>query len=153
LPDDVVRGRAHRFLAHLGLSEARQRRLGTYSKGMRGKVVLAAALLHDPQVLLLDEPLSGLDVASQALVASLLRQMAGAGRDILYSSHVLEQVEDLCDVLVLLHEGRVLWHGRVADLRQQHAGGRLSAIFLRMTASPGGGRSFTWAQLLGSGGA
>lgn len=150
LSEDVLRGRADRFLKHLGLTDARQRRLGTFSKGMRGKTLLAAALLHDPKVLILDEPLSGLDPASQRLVSDLLREMAGAGRTVLYSSHVLEQVEQVCDVLVLLHQGRLLWHGAIAELRERHAGARLSDVFLKMTASPGGGRPSTWAELLGA---
>ena len=145
----TLQGRADRLLAHLGLAEARKRRLGTFSKGMRGKVLLAAALLHDPAVLILDEPLSGLDVASQALVGELLREMARNGRTILYSSHVLEQVESHCDVLLLLHAGKLLWHGSLDDLRAGHDGAALAAIFLAMTAGPDGGKATTWSELLG----
>ena len=149
LPEDTWRPRADRFLTHLGLQDARQRRLGTYSKGMRAKVLLAAALLHDPQVLILDEPMSGLDVESQRVVSVLLREMTAAGRTVLYSSHVLEQVEQLCDVLVLLHRGSLLWHGSIEELRTKHGDASLSEIFLRMTHS-GDGRALSWAELLGA---
>lgn len=144
---DVLQGRADRFFSHLGLTEARRRRLGTYSKGMRAKVLLAAALLHEPAVLVLDEPLSGLDVASQRLVADLLREFATAGGTVIYSSHVLEQVERLCDVLVLLHEGRLLWEGHVEALTSSRGGAPLAEVFLRMTSSADG-RKVSWAELL-----
>jgi len=147
LPDATWRGRAERFLAHLELQDARTRRLGTFSKGMRAKVLLAAALLHDPQVLILDEPMSGLDVPSQQRLVRLLAEFAASGRTVLYSSHVLEQVERACDVLVLLHQGNLLWCGDVADLRARHEGASLPEIFLRMTHAEAGA-SLTWAQLL-----
>ena len=75
-------------------------------------------------------------------------EMSAAGGTVLYSSHVLEQVEQVCDVLVLLHQGRLLWQGRVADLRAKHAGARLADIFLSMTHSVGA-QPMSWADLLG----
>jgi ABC-2 type transport system ATP-binding protein len=153
LPRETIFGRAERILDHFGLGAAdRARRLGTYSKGMRRKVLVTAALLHDPPLLLLDEPMDGLDVMSQRKLADLLREFAGGERTVLYSSHVLEQVERLCDTLVFLHEGKLMWHGDVAALRERHDDAPLSDIFLRMTA-PGFSSDVSWAQLLGSGGA
>lgn len=148
LEEATWRPRADRFLSHLGLDDARDRRLGTFSKGMRSKTLLAAALLHDPQVLVLDEPLNGLDVAGQRLLTSLMAELAAAGRTVIYSSHVLEQVERACGTLVLIHEGRLLWHGRVDELRAAHDDAPLADVFLRMTAPRDGGRPARWADLL-----
>ena len=150
LPEATWRPRADRLLRHLGLHDDRTRRLGTYSKGMRSKALLAVALLHDPQVLVLDEPLNGLDVAGQRLLTSLLREVADAGRTVLYSSHVLEQVERACDILVLLHQGRLLWTGRVHELRAAHGGAPLADVFVAMTEPRAQGRPVSWAELLGA---
>ena len=111
---------------------------------------MTAALLHDPPVLILDEPMDGLDVASQRRLADLLVQLAAGGKTVLYSSHVLQQVEEICQYLVLIHEGRLLWQGAVADLRREHADAPLTDIFLRMTHQDGAA-PVAWADLLGDG--
>lgn len=144
----TLQGRIDRFLEHFELGAERGRRLGTYSKGMRRKVLVSAALLHDPRVVLLDEPLDGLDVASQKKVVDLLAEVAARGATVLYSSHVLPQVEDICEHLVVIHEGRVRFEGAMADLRARHDGDRLSDAFLRITVEGGNGTR-SLAQLLG----
>jgi ABC-2 type transport system ATP-binding protein len=142
--------RAERLLAHFELTEQLDDRLASFSKGMRRKVLVAAALLHDPPVLFLDEPMDGLDVASQRRLASLLVQLVREGKTVLYSSHVLQQVEEICEHLVLIHEGRLLWQGEVAELRHEHDGAALTDIFLRMTHQDGD-EPASWAELLGEG--
>ena len=114
---------------------------------MRQKVLLAAALLHDPEILVLDEPLSGLDVSSVLVVKALLRELAARGRVILYSTHLLEIAERLCARVLILHGGAVVADDSVSNLRglQPVAGGRL----LRLGAGgrPGARRprgSWTW---------
>ncbi len=150
LDPQVGLGRAERILAHFALTGVLDDRLASFSKGMRRKVLVTAALLHDPPVLLLDEPMDGLDVASQRRLADLLVQLAAGGKTVVYSSHVLQQVEEICQRLVLIHEGRLLWHGEVADLRREHGGAPLTDIFLRMTHQDSGS-TVAWADLLGGG--
>jgi len=146
-----ARDRATRLLEYFGVVERRGERLASFSKGMRRKVLATAALLHDPQVLMLDEPMDGLDVASQRKLASLLTDLAAAGKTILYSSHVLQQVEELCHHLVLIHRGHLLWRGELALLRREHGGAPLRDIFLEMTAGSAE-EPVSWHDLLtGSG--
>jgi ABC-2 type transport system ATP-binding protein len=104
------------------LSKERFRRLVTFSKGMRQKVLIAAALIHDPRVLLLDEPLSGLDVMSSMLVKDLLAALARDGRAVLYSSHVLDVVERVCDRVLIIHKGSLIADGTPEELKA--SGGR-----------------------------
>ncbi|MEZ4386768.1 MAG: ABC transporter ATP-binding protein [Candidatus Krumholzibacteriia bacterium] len=146
----VALRRAERLLAHFELSGVLDNRLASFSKGMRRKVLVTAALLHDPPVLFLDEPMDGLDVASQRRLADLLQQLAREGKTVLYSSHVLQQVEEICQDLVLIHEGRLLWQGEVAALRAEHQGRTLTDIFLDMTHDAGRA-AVSWADLLGDG--
>lgn len=139
--------RAERLLDHFELGDVLDDRLASFSKGMRRKVLVTAALLHDPQVLFLDEPMDGLDVASQRRLADLLLQLASEGKAVLYSSHVLQQVEEICQDLLLIHRGRLLWQGEVAALRREHEGQPLTDIFLAMTHEAGS-TDVSWAALL-----
>ncbi len=150
LAPEVGRRRTERLLGYFELSDDLDRRLATFSKGMRRKVLVVAALMHDPPVLLLDEPMDGLDVPSQRLLADLLRRLAAGGKTVVYSSHVLQQVQEVCEDLVLIHHGRLLWHGSVARLRAEHGGDALTDIFLRLTHQDAG-RDVAWADLLGDG--
>jgi ABC-2 type transport system ATP-binding protein len=118
LPQDDLDDRIDELLALLGLQEHRRQALASYSKGMRQKVLIAAALLHDPQVLILDEPLSGLDVTSVLVVKALLRELASRGRIILYSTHLLEIAERMCARVLILHQGRVVADDSVLNLRE-----------------------------------
>ncbi len=101
----------------LALYEHRHAALSSYSKGMRQKVLIAAALLHNPHILIFDEPLSGLDVTSAMIFRSLVKKLAGEGKIILYSSHVLEVVEKVCSSVIILHKGRVVADDSVEGLR------------------------------------
>lgn len=131
--DDLVRARAERLFEHFGLTEDRDRRLGGFSKGMRRKVLVSAAVLHDPRVVLLDEPLDGLDVPSQDKVIGLLRDLASQGRTVLLSSHVLEQIESICDHLVVIADGHAVWQGGLDVLRAENPGRPLREVFRAMT--------------------
>ena len=148
LAPTVVHERMDRLFEHLELQEARHRRLGTFSKGMRRKVLVASAVLHDPRVVLLDEPLDGLDVPSQDKVIGLLRDLAGDGRGVLLSSHVLEQVSEICDHLVVLSQGQVVWQGDLADLCARYEGRTVREIFRSLTVG-GDTRATLLADLLG----
>ena len=122
-----------RALATVELSDAADRGLGTYSKGMRQKILISAALLHDPSVLVFDEPLSGLDVTAALVVRHLVRELARAGKMVLYSSHMLEVVEKICSEVIVLHRGRVVAHDSVEKLREIMALESLEEVFAELT--------------------
>ena len=111
------RRRAEAALAEVGLSEAGDRRLGGFSKGMRQRVKLAQALAHDPEVLLLDEPLTGMDPVSRRRIADLIKRLGRAGRTVLMSTHILHEVEAVTRRVLLIHNGRILAEGDVREIR------------------------------------
>lgn len=111
-----IRQRAPALLERVGLTEAAGRRLRGFSKGMRQRFGLAAALLHDPPLLLLDEPLSGLDPAGRLLVKEVILEQRRLGRTVLLCSHVLADVQELCDRVVVLHRGEVVRSGTIHEL-------------------------------------
>ncbi|MEC7584031.1 MAG: ABC transporter ATP-binding protein [Planctomycetota bacterium] len=114
--------RAGALLTDLGLGEHMHRRIGEYSKGMRQRVRLAQALGHRPSFLLLDEPMNGLDPMARRELAQRMRSLSEQGIGILVSSHVLHELEAMVDRVVLIHQGRLMAEGRVADLRGQLRG-------------------------------
>ncbi len=107
-----------RAIALVGLEAARDRPIGTYSKGMRTRAKLAAALVHEPRILLLDEPFNGLDPRGRIAMIDLLRNLAAAGRTIVFSSHILEEVERLADRIVVVHAGRLAAAGDFRAIRR-----------------------------------
>jgi ABC-2 type transport system ATP-binding protein len=120
------------LLALLGLSTARFSAIASYSKGMRQKVLLASALLHDPDLVILDEPFSGLDVSAAQVLKAVLKGLASAGKMILYSSHVLEVVEKVATRVIILHKGRIVADGSVAELRSMMTLPSLEQIFTQL---------------------
>jgi ABC-2 type transport system ATP-binding protein len=119
LPDAVARRRIDTLLTIFGLQTDRDAPMSAYSKGMRQKILLSAALVHNPSLVVLDEPCSGLDVGATLMVRSLIQKLAAAGRIIIYSSHELEMVEKVCNEVLILREGRVAAHATTAALREQ----------------------------------
>ena len=124
--------RAHRLLALLGLESWRHSQISAYSKGMKQRVLIAAALLHNPRLLIFDEPLSGLDVVSARLFKDLLLELKSEGRTVLYISHVLEVVEQVCDRVVVLGKGRVLADAAPAELKRTMAHSSLEDVFAEL---------------------
>jgi len=120
------------LLKLFSLERERHAALSSYSKGMRQKVLIAAALLHDPDVLIFDEPLSGLDVTSALIFRHLVKSLARQGKTILYSSHVLEVVEKVCSQVVILHKGRLVAHDSVEQLRDLMSLPSLEEIFSQL---------------------
>jgi ABC-2 type transport system ATP-binding protein len=114
-PDEATR-RRDALAERLELTSELDKPAGEYSKGMKQKLLLIAALQHDPSVLLLDEPLDGLDVAAQEELKAMLRERAGAGGAVVYSSHILEVVERVCDRVGILHRGDLAAVGRPRDI-------------------------------------
>jgi len=107
-----------RAIGLVELQDAQDRPIGTYSKGMRQRVKVAAALVHDPPILLLDEPFNGMDPRQRLHMMDLLRQMAGEGRTILFSSHILEEVERLAEQVLVIVAGRLAASGNFRDIRR-----------------------------------
>ena len=114
-----ARQRARETLVRVGLEAAMDRSVSTYSKGMRQRFKLAQALVHDPDVLVLDEPLNGLDPPGRRELGALIAAEGREGRAVLVSSHILHEVESLCDRVLFLHTGRVLAEGTVRDIRAE----------------------------------
>jgi len=117
-PAEITR-RIDALLAIFGLETERDAPMSAYSKGMRQKILLSAALIHNPSIVVLDEPCSGLDVGATLVIRSLIQRLAAAGRIVVYSSHELEMVERVCTEVLILREGRVAAHAPTATLRQQ----------------------------------
>jgi len=121
------------LLRLIGLWEDRHSPLAGYSKGMRQKVLLMASVLHDPELLILDEPFSGLDVNASMILRGLLDSLAERGKAVLYSSHVLEVVEKVCNTVLILRKGRVVAHDSVAHLRDLMEKSSLEGVFAQLT--------------------
>ncbi len=128
----VASERIDGLLRYFELYDDRHVPISAYSKGMRQKVLLAAALLHNPELLLLDEPFSGLDVGSALIVRSLIGELAGRGKVVLFSSHELETVERLCSHIVILHRGRVVADDSIERLRTLMSLPTLEDIFSQL---------------------
>jgi ABC-2 type transport system ATP-binding protein len=133
--DVMLDQRVARLLRLFQLHDSRYRTMSAYSKGMRQRVLLAAALLHNPDLLVLDEPFSGLDVNAGLLFRALLTLLAARGRMVLFSTHRFDMVEKLCSRVVILSSGRLVAERRLADIdRAGH--GSLEEIFVRVTDQP-----------------
>ncbi len=134
LPRPVLDAKLDRFLHLFNLWDDRHCPLSSFSKGMRQKILLSAALMHDPELLILDEPLSGLDVTTAIVLRELLRGLASQGKMILYCSHVLEVLEKACTSVLILSHGRVLAHDTLENLRSRENQSSLEGIFAQLTS-------------------
>ena len=132
LPEKQVDDRAHQLLELLSLRDARWAPISSYSKGMKQRVLIAAALLHDPDLLIFDEAQSGLDIANALLFRHLLRALAARGKAVLYISHVLELVEKICDHIIVIFKGRIVADDSVARLRELMQLPSLEQIFAQL---------------------
>src|SRR5664279_3823084 len=128
----VLETKARYLLKLLGLESWQYSPISTYSKGMRQRVLLAAALLHDPKLLIFDEPLSGLDVASARLFKDLLEMLAKNGKAVLYISHVLETVEQVCDRVIVIAKGHVLADAAPSELKTLMSLPNLESVFAQL---------------------
>lgn len=126
--------RTARLIETLRINDYVDQLTESYSHGMKQKLVLAAALLHDPQVLVVDEPMVGLDPRSMKVVRDLFRRHADNGRTVFLSTHLLEVTEALADRIAIIHRGRIVAQGTLAELRREQASHRtLEEIFLQLT--------------------
>jgi ABC-2 type transport system ATP-binding protein len=120
------------MLGFLGLAGQEDKRMDTFSKGMKQKVLIISGLLHDPKIIFLDEPLSGLDANSVILVKEIIQRLAAAGKTIFYCSHMMDVVERVCDRIVLINGGRITADGSMEELRQG-SDSSLEGLFAELT--------------------
>jgi ABC-2 type transport system ATP-binding protein len=137
IPEDEATQRIERFGQFFELTSEtlRQKQLSAYSKGMRQKVVITAALLHNPQIVFLDEPLNGLDANAALSLKTLITSLAHEGKTIVYCSHILDVVERICERVVIIHEGSIVADGTVAQLLEQTGEKSLEHVFNKLTAT------------------
>jgi ABC-2 type transport system ATP-binding protein len=135
IPPHAALDRIRQFIAFFDLSmeTLTDKLLGAYSKGMRRKVVITAALLHNPPVVFFDEPLDGLDANAAVGFKALIQTLAKEGKTIVYSSHILDVVERVCDRVIIIDKGRLLLDGRPDELVASHGAGTLEKLFTQLT--------------------
>ena len=135
IPAAAARERIQEFLAFfdLGMSTLTDKLLAACSKGTRRKVAIIAALLHNPQVIFFDEPLDGLDASASAGFKALIQSLARSGRTVVYSSHLLDVVERVCDRVIVIDRGRLILDGVPGELLAAHGEATLERLFTRLT--------------------
>ena len=112
--------RAHEVLEYVGLKEQRYRKIGTFSSGMKQATKLACALIHDPEILICDEPTNGLDQRSREIMLNTLRNtVKEGGRTVLMSGHVMDDIQEVCDSIVMIYKGKIVVHRRIDELARQ----------------------------------
>ncbi len=134
VPTDARKERIKTFATRFDLAEVLDKPMQSYSHGMRQKIMVAAALVHDPAVWILDEPLTGLDPKSAYILKQMMREHADAGNSVLFSTHVLEVAEKLCDKVIIINHGKSLFYGTLDELTAKYPDMDLEKIFLEMTA-------------------
>lgn len=117
---------ANRF----GMRDYLDRKLSGFSKGMRQKVAIARTLMHDPDVILLDEPTTGLDITSANLFRELIHQLSQEGKTIIFSSHIMEEVQALCKSIIMIHKGELVYEGTLENLYEEEETSNLNYIFM-----------------------
>lgn len=132
---EEAKDKAETFLELFGIIAEADRIMTTFSRGMRQKVLISAALIHNPSVLFLDEPLSGLDANTALVLKELLKDLASQGKTVFYCSHVLEVVERICDRIVIIDRGEIIADGRVEELKEMTQRGSLEGVFSELTSA------------------
>lgn len=130
---EVCQDRIFRMMHAFDLHTNLDQRMDSFSKGMKQKVLIASGLLHNPDIIILDEPLSGLDANSVIIIKELISKLAKDGKTIFYCSHMMDVVEKVSDRIVLIDEGRIIANGSFEELQQMHTGKSLEQIFASMT--------------------
>jgi ABC-2 type transport system ATP-binding protein len=143
LPPTTSQPRAEELLQTLGLWHKRDDYIESFSRGMKQKMALASALIHSPTVLLLDEPLTGLDAAAARLVKDMLHNFVRGGGTVILTTHILEVAERMAERIGIIHAGQLTAEGTLEELRERagRSGGTLEDVFLQMTGQPGAGAS------------
>lgn len=134
VPTEVRKERIENLSKRFSMEDALGDRIQSYSHGMRQKIVIMGVLIHDPEVWILDEPLTGLDPKSSFILKEMMREHVENGKTVLFSTHVLEVAEKLCDVVAIIDKGKILYSGDLEILRKEHSESKsLENIFLELT--------------------
>lgn len=129
----ICDNKARKLMKVLGIEDAYESRLSSFSKGMKQKVVIISALLHNPEILFLDEPLSGLDANSVLLIKEIIQNLKNQGKTIFYSSHIMEVVEKISDRIIVLNDGNIAADGNFEEIKNSSFDGSLEEIFNEIT--------------------
>lgn len=132
VPSGERKERIERLSSEFSMEKALGDKIQSYSHGMRQKIVLMGALIHNPNVWLLDEPMTGLDPQSAFILKNMMRHHADAGKTVIFSTHVLEVAEKVCDRVAIIAKGKLLFCGTIAELKAQQGEGSLESIFLEL---------------------
>ncbi|ARU61031.1 ABC transporter ATP-binding protein [Tumebacillus avium] len=132
LEQQVIAARTESLAKRFDMTRYLDKRVGGFSKGMKQKVAIARSLIHDPSVVLFDEPTSGLDITSANVIRQLLGEFKQEGRTVIFSSHIMSEVERLCDRVVILHRGELQYNGTLDALYEQSGSNDLDRIFMEM---------------------
>lgn len=154
LEEQTIEARIHEFLTFFGIEGNAGKRMTEFSKGMKQKVVISAALIHNPDIIFMDEPLNGLDANTALLIKKLIQNLAAEGKTIFYCSHILDVVENLCERVVILNNGCIAADGSVDDLKNMTERSSLEAVFSQLTHAEDAGelaRAFSRAITGGKG--
>ena len=144
LPEATAQERILKMLQALGLEGQIDQRMDTFSKGMKQKVLIISGILHNPDIIILDEPLSGLDANSVLIIKDLISKLASEGKTIFYCSHMMDVVEKVSDLIVLIHQGTVIAQGTIQDLQAQSGNNSsLEKIFAQLTSNDTMGHAAT----------
>ncbi len=137
MTDDAVRVRIKQISAELDMDDFLDRRCDKFSTGMKQKTSIARTLVHDPAVMIFDEPTLGLDVMTARAIVKFVRDCRARGKTVIYSTHVMSEVEKLCDVIGIIHDGKLLAEGTLADLRVRHSEQDMEEIFVKIVGGEG----------------
>lgn len=132
---EAMEKKGDELLRIFGLYSHRDDRMTSFSKGMKQKVLLISGMLHNPDIIFFDEPLSGLDANSVILLKEILQQLSKAGKTLFYSSHIMEVVEKICDRIILINQGTIIADGSFHELQNQQHSGSLEQLFNQLTGN------------------
>ncbi len=132
LPDAVFKERKEKLFTQLGIHDFVNKRVGQLSTGMKQRVSIARTMIHDPAVVIFDEPTSGLDVISAGGIIDLIRDCKAAGKTVIFSSHIMSEVDLLCDELAIINKGRLVYNNTMDDFRNVSGNDSLTATFIRL---------------------
>jgi sodium transport system ATP-binding protein len=135
LSDAEIAVRTQRLSADLDMDEFLDRRIDKFSTGMKQKTSIARTLIHDPAVMIFDEPTLGLDVMAARTIVRFIRECRARGKAVIYSTHVMSEVEKLCDTIGIVHGGRLLDEGTLAELRARHGEQDMEEIFVKVVSA------------------
>ena len=138
ISDAEIKARTHRLADELDMHEFLDRRCDKFSTGMKQKTSIARTLIHDPAVMIFDEPTLGLDIMAARTIVQFVRECRGRGKTVIYSTHIMSEVEKLCDVIGIIHGGRLLAEGTLGDLRTRYHEHDMEEIFVSAVGGEGG---------------